>query len=368
MNWNEVKIVNSILAFSSRMYSGRSSKKIKFKRMKYLLILSLLTYSLCGYTQVKSYYIDNKGKKVSECDAFYKRTVEKKGKNWKVIDMYLNDTIQMIGTYTNRGLSNKTGEFHYYYVNGKSQSVVNYKNNLKEGIAYSYNILGEPAHIRNYYKGELTGNYKKYDELGNLERDIDCNEIQKYYANPEYYGGPKALSTYLSSIEYPKEDEKKGYIANPIVAFTIDTSGRARNIDLVVKGTDSMNHEIKILIEKMPKWRAGIINGKKVEQTYLLPFNFCFLGYNARVKLKTKKKAKAFYDSAVRDYKNNEFKSAIAKLNEAVKNDHMNAKSYLLMGLCYYGLNNKGFAFEYWRIALALDNNILPAEIKMKLI
>jgi antitoxin component YwqK of YwqJK toxin-antitoxin module len=332
--------------------------------MKYLLCLSLLSYSLFGFSQVKSYYIDYKGNKASETDAVFKRTVEKEGKTWKVTDKYLNDTIQMTGTYANRGLTRKTGLFRYYHINGKSKLVVNYHDNLKQGVEYDYNVNGKPDQIKCFDKGELTGKLRRYDELGNLEREINAEQIKTYYAFPEYEGGLSALRSYVSGIKYPQEDAQTGYIANPLVSFTIDTCGSVRNIDMIVLGTEAMNKEIKFLLEKMPQWHPGKHNGKKVEATYFIPFNFQMQSNGMRVKTKPKEMAQGFYASAVNDYKNNEFKSAITKLKEAARNDHMKAKNYLMLGLCYYKSNNNDFAIEYFKIAHSLDNEILPAEIK----
>lgn len=332
--------------------------------MKYLLFLSFLAYSFVGVAQVKTIFVDYKGKKVTESNADYKRKIEKVGKHFKVTELYLNDSIHMTGTFTNKALTKKEGEFRDYYLNGQCKTIVQYKDNKKEGVESSFQINGKPFEERNYSEGELAGMFKRFDEFGNLERETDARKIEMYYSEVEYAKGMTALQEELGKITYPKLDVNKGNNAYTFTSFIVDTLGQIRNIDFIVSGTDAMSKELVRTISKLSDWKVARKNGKKIESTLFLPLRFYLSSSTVKKEPSKKVVAKAIYNSAWRDLKKKEFRSAISKLETAIERDNMEAKNYLLMGLCYLNLKNESIAIENFKIAQSLDSEILPAEIK----
>jgi hypothetical protein len=88
---------------------------------------------------------------------------------------------------------------------------------------------------------------------------------------PEFVGGQKALFQYLKdNIKYPS-DVQKGTV---YVAFIVGDDGAVRDIRVYKGVKESMDKEAKRLIEGMPKWDPGMLQGKPANVVYGLPIIF----------------------------------------------------------------------------------------------
>lgn len=93
--------------------------------------------------------------------------------------------------------------------------------------------------------------------------------------NPEFPGGVEALYAFLSkNINYPSAARETGIQGRVFCQFVVNTDGSIVDVQ-VVKGVDpDLDAEAIAVIKKMPKWKAGEQNKKKVRVRYTLPIVF----------------------------------------------------------------------------------------------
>lgn len=88
---------------------------------------------------------------------------------------------------------------------------------------------------------------------------------------PEFIGGKEALFNYIKgTITYP-EDVEPG---NIYVAFIIGSDGGVRDARVFKGVKESMDKEALRIINNMPNWDPGLIDGKPVASVYGLPIIF----------------------------------------------------------------------------------------------
>ena len=88
---------------------------------------------------------------------------------------------------------------------------------------------------------------------------------------PEYVGGKESLFDYFKeNIRYP-DDVEEGVI---YVAFVVGSDGSIRDARVFKGVKESMDREALRLINNMPVWDPGLIEGEKVSSVYGLPVIF----------------------------------------------------------------------------------------------
>jgi periplasmic protein TonB len=99
--------------------------------------------------------------------------------------------------------------------------------------------------------------------------------ITKVEISPEFPGGTEALYKYLSrNIKYPKEASKKNITGKVDMRFLVDSLGNIQMVT-VIKSTDPIfEEEATRLIQSLPKWKPGTVNGIPVNVFYRLTINF----------------------------------------------------------------------------------------------
>jgi outer membrane biosynthesis protein TonB len=88
---------------------------------------------------------------------------------------------------------------------------------------------------------------------------------------PEFIGGKEALFNYFKeNINYP-DDVEEGVV---YVAFVVGSDGAIRDARVFKGVKESMDREALRLINGMPNWDPGMIEGKTVASVYGLPVIF----------------------------------------------------------------------------------------------
>jgi hypothetical protein len=88
---------------------------------------------------------------------------------------------------------------------------------------------------------------------------------------PEFVGGKEALFNYIKeTIQYPDDVEA----GNIYVAFIIGSDGSIRDARVFKGVKESMDKEALRIINNMPNWDPGLIDGKTVASVYGLPIIF----------------------------------------------------------------------------------------------
>jgi len=88
---------------------------------------------------------------------------------------------------------------------------------------------------------------------------------------PEFVGGKEALFNYIKeTIKYPDDVEA----GNIYVAFIIGSDGSIRDARVFKGVKESMDKEALRIINNMPAWDPGLIDGNPVSSVYGLPIIF----------------------------------------------------------------------------------------------
>lgn len=88
---------------------------------------------------------------------------------------------------------------------------------------------------------------------------------------PEFVGGKEALFNYFKdNITYP-DDVEEGVV---YVAFVVGSDGSIRDARVFKGVKESMDREGLRLINEMPNWDPGLMEGKTVSSVYGLPVIF----------------------------------------------------------------------------------------------
>jgi TonB family protein len=94
---------------------------------------------------------------------------------------------------------------------------------------------------------------------------------------PMFPGGEDALQKFIEdNIEYPEAAIEQGAEGDIRVVFTVNESGKVTNVKAA--GDNNMEYGLKeeavAVMNKMPAWTPGKVNGKKVKTRMHLPISF----------------------------------------------------------------------------------------------
>lgn len=95
---------------------------------------------------------------------------------------------------------------------------------------------------------------------------------------PHFTGGNQALQEYLiSNTHYPKKAKEEGISGTVWVRFTVDESGKVKNVMLDKKLYPLLDKEALRVISSMPDWKPGVQHGKEVPVELTLPVTFILI-------------------------------------------------------------------------------------------
>ena len=116
------------------------------------------------------------------------------------------------------------------------------------------------------------------DEEDISDKDIEEEEVPfaGLDEKPSFRGGDaNDFSKWVNSqLIYPKTAKKNGVQGRVTLQFTIETSGRVTNVE-VIRGVDeSLDKEAVRVVSNSPRWKPGYLDGKPVRVTYTFPVIF----------------------------------------------------------------------------------------------
>jgi TonB family protein len=117
----------------------------------------------------------------------------------------------------------------------------------------------------------------EWSASNNEKKEMDKDGI---YMNadvmPEYPGGPKAIQQFIeNNIQYPETAVSDGIAGTVQLIFAIDENGKVYNARAVGNPTGyGLEQEALRVINKMPRWKPGKVNGKNVKTRLSLPVVF----------------------------------------------------------------------------------------------
>jgi protein TonB len=100
---------------------------------------------------------------------------------------------------------------------------------------------------------------------------------------PEYPGGMKEMFTYIGkNLKYPEPAVKANVTGKVFVKMIIEKDGSI-NTASIVKGIGfGCDEEVQRIVKAMPKWSAGMKDGKAVRTAYVLPVMFAMEGKKSK--------------------------------------------------------------------------------------
>jgi TonB family protein len=92
---------------------------------------------------------------------------------------------------------------------------------------------------------------------------------------PEFPGGEEAMYKYLmANITLPADAEKDRIQGRVYITFIVDSDGNITNASVARGVHKSLDDEALRVINKMPKWKPALQNGKPVSMNYVIPIEF----------------------------------------------------------------------------------------------
>lgn len=104
-------------------------------------------------------------------------------------------------------------------------------------------------------------------------------EIVQLDEQPQFPGGINGLMEYLASqIIYPSECAEADIQGKVLVKFTVFKDGTVGNVEIVKSAHPLLDAEAIRVVESMPKWTPGKLDGQTVNVWYTLPVNYKLQG------------------------------------------------------------------------------------------
>ncbi len=92
---------------------------------------------------------------------------------------------------------------------------------------------------------------------------------------PEFIGGVQQMLTYLySRINYPMDARWKGIEGAVVVSFVVEKDGSLSNIAIVRDIGGGCSEEVVRIVQSMPNWKPGTLDGQPVRAQFYLPVRF----------------------------------------------------------------------------------------------
>lgn len=94
---------------------------------------------------------------------------------------------------------------------------------------------------------------------------------------PSFKGGDAAMIKFIQkNVKYPQAEKEAGISGTCYVTFIVEKNGKLGEIKILrgVSGGPGLDKEALRVVKKMPKWKPGKQNGKKVRVQYNLPIKY----------------------------------------------------------------------------------------------
>ena len=109
-------------------------------------------------------------------------------------------------------------------------------------------------------------------KINKVDNDTIYNVVE---VAPEFPGGMDKMAKYLSeNIKYPEEAKEKGISGRVFISFVIEKDGSVTEVKVMRSVNPIVDNEAVRVVKAMPKWKPGLMKGKPVRVSYVLPINF----------------------------------------------------------------------------------------------
>ena len=103
----------------------------------------------------------------------------------------------------------------------------------------------------------------------------DVYEYDSVDVPPEFPGGNNAMVKFINSERcYPSGARTDGAHGRGLCGFVVNPDGRISHVTVIRKVHPELDREAVRVIESMPRWTAGVLQGSNVPVFCLLPITF----------------------------------------------------------------------------------------------
>lgn len=106
------------------------------------------------------------------------------------------------------------------------------------------------------------------------EKEVDNGPLVIAEFMPEFPGGREALIRFLQNNLRQPGDFEEGQKITVVASFVVGEDGFINAINIVQNGREDLDKEVVRVIKKMPRWKAGMQNGRSVSVYYKVPVTF----------------------------------------------------------------------------------------------
>ena len=128
---------------------------------------------------------------------------------------------------------------------------------------------GEPL---NWDKSDLDNCIKATEDKKASDEEtihIVCDQ------DPQFPGGLEAMEKYIkTNLRYPPEARKAHISGKVFLSFVVEKDGTLSDIKILRDIGEGCGKEAVRLVESMPRWKPGKVDGKKVRTQFNLPITF----------------------------------------------------------------------------------------------
>lgn len=239
--------------------------------MKYLFAAALVLFCVNVFAQDTVYY-DYSGTKVTDGSiASEYEIIELKGNGEALVKHYsISGKIKSEYNYLPYSDSVKTlhGPARQWNDNGQKIMEGNFKEGKRDGQLLTYWDNGQLKRNDMYKDGELVEG-KCYTKEGKKTAYFD------YEVMPSFKGGDKALINFLvRNVKYPPIARENGMQGKVYVTFIIDKEGYVTEVRILRGVSPELDAEAIRVVNLLPKWKPGYMDGIPVKVQYNLPINF----------------------------------------------------------------------------------------------
>ncbi len=161
------------------------------------------------------------------------------------------------------------GQYKEYYQNGQLKKNIQYNlDSHFNGQLCTYWNNGKSKRIDTFDNGILMkGKCYTYDGKDTIHTD--------YIQTPKFVGGQTAMIKFISGqLHYPNIAQKMGVTGRVIVGFIVEKNGTISHVKVVRSVNPDLDAEAIKIVNKMPKWIPGNMDGDSIRVSYKLPIYF----------------------------------------------------------------------------------------------
>lgn len=178
--------------------------------------------------------------------------------------------------YTNYPEHILHGRCSYWYENGRLCQEANYRYDKKQGPETAFYRNGQIKRKIIWDNDTIvSGSFFLEDGSPKTEVFLEDLNPEEWQQLPAYLGGADSLFYFLArTIKYP-EVAMKNYIQGVVVAsFVVERSGKISDVRIEESVSPEIDKETIRVIQKMPRWQPGRINGIPIRMRFKLPVRF----------------------------------------------------------------------------------------------